>query len=103
MEGDLGINIMSALNKFAIINKLSCDASNDSDSGMWLYPLATDMLRCVWCDYGMYVCCILWPLGSVAYLWKENGDSTCTIAIKTINKQYATKINSNVLDCEWQF
>ena len=37
MKGNLGINIMSALNKVVIINKLLCDASNDSDSG----PLQT--------------------------------------------------------------
>ena len=57
MKGNLGINIMSALNKGVIINKLSCDASNDSDSGTWFYT--TDMFRCVWCDCGVYVCCTL--------------------------------------------
>ena len=54
MEGDLGINIMSALNKVVIINKLSCDTSNDSDSGMWFYPLQTCSDVC-----GVYVCCTL--------------------------------------------
>ena len=41
MEGDLGINFISALNKIIIMNKLLCDASNDSDSVTWFYSLQT--------------------------------------------------------------
>ena len=57
----------------------------------------TDMFRCVWCDCGVYVCCTLWPLGSVAYLWKWNGDSICTVAVKTINTQYDSANASNLV------
>ena len=54
----------------------------------------------LWCVCVLHFVTI--GIGGLPVEVKINGDSTCTIAVKTINKQYATKINSNILDCEGQ-
>ena len=64
IEGDLGINIMSSLKNIVIINKLSRDASNGSDSGARFYPLQTCSDVC-----GVIVVCMCAVLCDNWNLW----------------------------------
>ena len=64
MEGDLGINIMSALNKVVVINKSSCNTTNDPDSSAWFYPLQTCSDVC-----GVIVVCMCAVLSDHWDLW----------------------------------
>jgi hypothetical protein len=89
MEGDLGINIMPALNKIVIINKLSCDTSNDSESGRWFYPLQTCSDVC-----GVIVVCMCAVLCDHWDLWLTCGNEMEAVHVPLLSKP---SINSRQL------
>ena len=96
MEGDLGINIMSALNKVVIINKLSCDASNDSDSGRWFYPLQTCSDVC-----GVIVVCMCVVVCDHWDLWLACGSKMETLHVPLLSKPSMNSMQLRLIVMSW--
>ena len=97
MEGDLGINIMSALNKVIVTNKLSCDVSNhDSDSGMWFYPLQTCSDVC-----GVIVVCMCAVLCDHWDLWLTCESEMETVHVPLLSKPWINSMQLRLIVMSW--
>ena len=96
MEGDLGINIMSSLKNIVIINKLSRDGSNGSDSGAWFYPLQTCSDVC-----GVIVVCMCAVLCDHWNLWLTCGSEMEAVHVPLLSKPSMNSRQLRLIVMSW--